>query len=251
MPESRPLVALFAATRQYDPPYRMAVGKDGSLDFSWRPGHAAQEVRVRPEIRVTITPGAEEQDPAWTIRSRLQISGDEAARARWCNDRNAELLLGPQPPGRSTVIGGWGVARDGECCLTSALVRLPVRNDEEAASSGLMYGLASAAQVVKRALNATPEVVRAAPLTAIVLTVGLDSVRASLIRLLGTQPDVEWMVRPGNACALVTCGETTIAVPADCGSAELDSVYEELGSSFPNVPECLPTSRIPGEVEEV
>jgi hypothetical protein len=53
------------------------------------------------------------------------------------------------------------------------------------------------------------------------LVVGLDTVRASFGRLLGTESDLEWMVRPGNACALVTCGETTIEVPVDCGTVEL------------------------------
>ena len=235
-PESRPLVALFATTEQYDPPYRMAVSKDGSLDFSWRPGHPAEEVPVRPEIRVTITPGAEEPDPAWIIRSRLRVAGDEAARARWCNDRNAELLLDPQSSGKVTVIGGWGLAGDGECCLTAGLVRLPVRDDEEAAMRELWCLLLEAAGVVYRALRATPETVRTAPLTAMELVVGLDTVRASFGRLLGTQSDLEWMVRPGNACALLTWGETTMEVPVDCGTLELHAVHEKLISSFPDRP---------------
>jgi hypothetical protein len=246
-PESRPLVALFATTGQYDPPYRMAAGEDGSLGFSWRPGHPAEEIRVRPEVRVTITPGAEEPDPAWVIFSRLRVAGDEATRARWCNDRNAELLLDRESSGKVTVIGGWGLVDDGECCLTSALVRLPARDDEEAARRELSCLLLDAVGVVYRALHATPEVMRAVPLTAMELTVGLDSVRASFSRLLGIQPNLEWMVRPGNACALVTCSGTTIEVPIDCGSAELASVHEELISSFPNGTALLATPQILAE----
>src|SRR6202034_3818535 len=118
----------------------------------------------------------------------------------------------------------------------TGLVRLPVRDDEEAARRVLWSQLLDATGGVYRALHATPEAGRAAPLTAMELVVGLDTVRASFGRLLGTQSDLEWMVRPGNACALVTCGETTIEVPVDCGSVELHAVHQELISSFPERP---------------
>lgn len=62
---------------------------------------------------MTATPGTDEAQPAWIIRSRLAIAGDEAAKARWCNERNAALLIDPQSPNETIRIGGWGLSPEG------------------------------------------------------------------------------------------------------------------------------------------
>ena len=48
--------------------------------------------------------------------------GGDAVKARWCNDRNFDLLAdGDDSGGDQTLVGGWGLTSDGECCLTTWL----------------------------------------------------------------------------------------------------------------------------------
>ena len=234
MPESRPQVALMAAGGQYALPYRMAARDDGTLEFSWRPEHTFYTVPADPEIRVTATPGADEAGPAWIIRSHLPVAGDDTDKARWCNERNADLLLAAEPPMELMVFGGWGLTAEGECCLTIGQSRRLVRDDEREAARNLGYLLREEQSAVVAALRAAPEAVREVPLTAAELAAGLDTVRAAFGRLFGEQPELAWATEPDESTVLVTCGETIMEVPVGYGRPQLALVYGELLASFPN-----------------
>ena len=234
MPESRPQVALLAAGGQYALPYRMAARDGGVLELSWRSKHIPDTVPVDLEIRVTAAPGTDEAGPAWTIRSHMPVAGDDADKARWCNERNAELLLASEPPMELMVFGGWGLTPDGDCCLTAGQSRRSVRDNEKQAARKLGYLLREEQMAVVAALRAAPEAVREAPLTAAELATGLDSVRATFGRILGERQDLAWATEPDDTHVLVTCGEITMAVPVGYGRAQLALVYGELLVSFPN-----------------
>ena len=234
MPESRPQVALMAAGGQYALPYRMAARDDGTLEFSWRPEHTFYTVPADPDIRVTATPGADEAGPAWIIRSHLPVAGDDTDKARWCNERNADLLLAAEPQLELMVFGGWGLTPEGECCLTSGQSQRYVRNDEREAARTLGYLLREGQRAVVAALRAAPEAVREVPLTAAELAAGLDTVRAAFGRLFGEQPELAWATEPDESTVLVTCGETIMEVPVGYGRPQLALVYGELLASFPN-----------------
>ena len=234
MPESRPQVALLAAGGQYALPYRMAARDSGVLEMSWRPKHVPDTVPVDLEIRVTATPGTDEAGPAWTIRSHMPVAGNDADKARWCNERNAELLLAPEPPIELMVVGGWGLTPEGDCCLTAGQSRRSVRDNEKQAARKLGYLLREEQMAVVAALRAAPKAVREAPLTAAELATGLDSVRAAFGRILGDRQDLAWATEPDDTRVLVTCGEITMAVPVGYGRAQLALVYGELLVSFPN-----------------
>jgi hypothetical protein len=232
-PESRPQVALIAAGGQYALPYRMSARDDGTLEFSWRPGHLPWKVPADPEIRVTATPGADPAGPAWIIRSHVPVEASDADKARWCNDRNFELLLAPKPP-MVVVSGGWGLSIEGECCLTTGQTRQLVQGDESEAARSLGYLLREEESVVTAALRAAPEAVRETPLTAVELAAGLDTVRAAFGRLFGDSQEPTWSTQPDEGSVLVTCGEITMEVPVGYGRPQLALVYGELLASFPN-----------------
>lgn len=234
LPESRPQVALLAAGGQYALPYRALVRDDGCLEFSWRPGHTFYTAPADPEVRVTAVPGTDEAGPAWIIRTRLPVTGDDADKARWCQDRNAELLLAPEPPMDLMVTGGWGLTAEGECCLTTGQARRFVRDDQFEAARGLGYLLREDQSAVVAALRAAPQAVRAVPLTAAELAAGLDTVPEAFRRLFGAPREFTWLTEPGAASAVVTCGAIAVEVPVGYGRPQLALVYGELLTSFPN-----------------
>lgn len=224
----RPLVALEALTGQFPLPYRMTATVGGGLDYSWRPEQVPAQLPASPEVRVTVTPGAGAADPAWVIRSQLRIIGSEVARARWCNDRNAELVGGAHAVGVPIMIGGWGLSSDGECCLTMGLGRLVVRDDEAAATWKLGCMLGEAQGAVIQALHAAPETVRAVPLSAVELAFGLDMVHTTVSRIVGSKSDLDWATVPGAAGVVVLYGGAMTEVPIVGGGKEFDLVYGEL-----------------------
>ena len=67
------------------------------------------------------------------------MTGDQAAKARWCNDRNTGFLFGDDD---LTAVGGWGLTPDGECCLTTWMSPFFVPDEVELAS-GLVGNLLS------------------------------------------------------------------------------------------------------------
>ena len=246
MPESAPQVALIAAGGQYALPYRMTAGADGSLDFSWRPEHTPQQVPADPEVRVTMAPGPDQASPAWLIRSYLPVTGDETAKARWCNDRNAEILLSPQVAEIPVMTGGWGLTADGECCLTIAQARDLVRGEDGKAVIELGYLLREVQSIVLVALEAAPEMVHEVPLTAGELADGLNTVRDAFAEVFGEPADLAWSVQaqsddasPASGGVLVTCGRTTRWVPVGWGRAPLALTYGDLLAATPGGREWL------------
>lgn len=246
MPESAPQVALIAAGGQYALPYRMTVGADGSLDFSWRPEHTPQQVPADPEVRVTMAPGPDQASPAWLIRSYFPVTGDETAKARWCNDRNAEILLSPQVAEIPVMTGGWGLAADGECFLTIAQARDLVRGEDGKAAIELGYLLREVQSIVLVALEAAPEMVHEVPLTAGELADGLNTVRDTVAEVFGESADLAWSVHaqsddasPASGGVLVTCGSTTRWVPVGWGRAPLALTYGDLLAATPGGREWL------------
>lgn len=233
-PERHPQVALIAASGQYALPYRMTARGDGGLEFAWRPGHTPWRVPADPEVRVTVTPGTTQAAPAWIVRTRVPVTGGEAEKARWCNDRNAALLLDPDPSTDLMVIGGWGLTDAGECCLTGGQSRRLVRDDRSAAARYLGHLLREEQCAVVAALLAASARVPVVPLTVAELAAGLDTVRAAFGRILTGQPDLRWALGPGEASVFVTCGKTCVEVPVGYGRPQLALIYGELLASSPN-----------------
>jgi hypothetical protein len=230
---THPQVPLIAAGGLYALPYRMSSRDDGTLEFTWRPSHTPWPVPADPEIQVTVARGADAADPAWIIRSHVSVTAREAEMARWCNDRNAGLLLAPDPP-MVMVTGGWGLTTAGECCLTTGQPRRLVPDDEAEAWRSLGHLLREAQHAVIAALRTAPEAVRGTPLTAVELAAGLDTVRAAFARLFGDSQEAAWSAEPGEARVLVTCGEMTMEVPVGYGRPQLALLYGELLASFPS-----------------
>ena len=238
--ESRPQIALVAAGGQYALPYRLTANNDGSLDYSWRPEHTQYDVPADPEIRVTAIPGADESGAAWTIRTILPIDGDEAAKARWCQERNTDLLLAAKPSMELMAFGGWGLSADGECCLTMGQARRIVRGDEREAVHNLGYLLRELQSATVAALRAAPEVVHEIPLTAAELAAGLDTLPTAFGRLFGETPTRPWSTVPQETGVRVTCGDITEEVPVGYGRAPLALIYGDLLAYHPNGRPWLP-----------
>ena len=88
-----PIVPLLAIGRPYALPHHVsAVDEAGGLDFTWHPSQTHADLPVDPAIRVSVRRGDCGSGPGWMIRSYVPVSGDPAAKARWCNDRNAGQL---------------------------------------------------------------------------------------------------------------------------------------------------------------
>ena len=250
-PETRPQVPLIASGGLYALPYRMSSRDDGILEFTWRPSHTPWPVPADPEIQVTVTRGTDAAGPAWIIRSHVPVKASAAEKARWCNDRNAGLLLAPDPP-MVTVIGGWGLTTEGKCCLTTGQTRQLVQDDESEGARSLGYLLREEQHAVIAALRAAPETARETPLTAVELAAGLDTVRAAFARLFGDSQETAWSTEPGEASTLVTCGEMTIEVPVGYGRPQLALLYGELLASFPHGRSWLsPSPLFPARVADL
>ncbi len=256
--ESSPQVPLIAAAGQYALPHHISARDDGGLDFTWHPSHTRWAVPVDPAIRVEARPGDDGSAPAWIVRSHVPVTGDEAARARWCNDRNTELLVAPEALG-ITVMGGWGLTNAGACCLTTGETRRLVRDNKEESARFLGYLLRDDQSAVLAALRAEPGTVRDDPLTPEELAVGLDSVHAAFGQLLGIEPGCQWSAEADEAGVLVTLGgpgdgkpdggalaevgregfETAMDVPAAYNRPQLALVYAALLIHSPNAPGWL------------
>ena len=224
-----PQVPLIAAAGQYALPHRMSARDEGGLDFTWHPSHTRWVV-PDPAIQVEARPGGDGLGPAWIIRSHVPVTGDEGAKARWCNDRNTELLLGPEPAD-ITVIGGWGLTAGRRCCLTTGVARRLVGDDGFEAARFLGFLLRDDQSAVLAALSAEPGAVRDDPLTAEELAAGLDTVHAIFGQLLGISPGCEWSAVAHDAGVLVTLagrrdGEPGDGVPADVSRESFETVMD-------------------------
>jgi hypothetical protein len=204
---------LIAVTSQYALPHHLSATGDGSLDFTWHPSQQHAAVGTDPAIRVTVGRGGSPSGIRWLIRSHVQVTGDTAARARWCNDRNVELFGGSDSDDL-TVVGGWGTAPDDGCCLTTWQSPHFVR-DEVLEAAGLAGNLLRYHQsAVLRALAAAPGAVASDPLTAENLATGLGSVVSAFAEILEYPEDTCWSAEPREADAVVTLeGKTWAGEP--------------------------------------
>ena len=216
-PESHGQVALDAVSGT-PAVFSTEQGNDGGgLIFVWRTTRVSRLATVGREIQVTLTPGTEEARPAWVIRSRLPLTGTETEKARWCNDRNAELLLDPESAADVTVTGGWGLDEDGEVCLTTGLARAFVRDDEAQAARSLAYLLRQSQKIVMVALDAagTLQVQFRPPSAGWFAAAAL---RARLLRSLGAEP--QWLIGGHDAEQIVwRSGPATTAFEVAEGTA--------------------------------
>jgi hypothetical protein len=215
-----PLVPLLALCRPYPLPVGMSVADpEGGLDFTWYPSQSHADLPADPAIRVSVRRGDAGSAPGWIIRSVVPVTGDQAARARWCNDRNASLLFGEDD---LTAVGGWGLAPDGECCLATWMSPFFVP-DEVHLAAGLIGNLLSYhAAAVLTALRDEPGAVTGTPLTAGQLARGLETVLVFFSQALEYPPDYQWSVEAGETDAVVTFTGTTASAAGSVALAEVD-----------------------------
>ena len=219
-----PLVPLLALCRPYPLPVGMSVaGTERGLDFTWYPSQSHADLPVDPAIRVSVRLGDAGSGPGWIIRSVVPVTGDQAARARWCNDRNAGFLFGDDD---LTAVGGWGLAPDGECCLTTWMSPFFVP-DEVHLAAGLIGNLLSYhVGAVLTALRDEPGAVTGTPPTAKHLARGLETVLGSFGQALEHPPDYRWSVEAEETDVVVTLTGTTASSANSVALAEVD------GSAF-------------------
>jgi hypothetical protein len=197
------LVAVIAVTGQYALPHQLSATGDGCLEFTWHPSQQHATTGTDSAIRVEVSRGESPDGTGWLIRSHIPVTGDAAARARWCNDRNAEVFGAPDSDDL-TVTGGWGTAPDGGCCLTTWQSPHFVQ-DQALEAAGLVGNLLRYHQsAVLHALAAQPAAVASDPLTAENLATGLESVASAFAEILEYPEDTYWSVEEREAAAVVT-----------------------------------------------
>jgi hypothetical protein len=223
-------VPLLATGRQYALPHHLSVAdEDRGLDFTWHPSQTHADLPVEPAIRVSVRRGDCGSGPGWIIRSYVPVSGDASVKARWCNDRNARLLGDSDGGDDLTVVGGWGLTPNGECCLTTWMSPHFV-SDEVELASGLVGNLLGYHQgTVLTALLAEPGAVTGAPLAPEDLARGLESVLAAFSQVLEYPPDYRWSVEAASAGVVVSLTGTSPGGADGLALAEVD------GSAFRTV----------------
>lgn len=265
-----PIVPLLAIGGQDALAHELAiVGDDGSIDFTWHPSQGAMPAFADPAVRVEVRPGDLGCGPGWIVRSRLPVLGDRAARARWCNDRNLELL-GDARVDRHTVTAGWGLTPDGDCCLVTWMTPRFVRDSTEQAAAVLATMLKFHQDIVLASVAADSTSVPDELLTARAFAGGLRTVLASLGQVLEHPAGYQWSVDADDAGAVVSLsgpydrrralsaptspggssvGATVLRVPVSANRAELSLVYAAfLGHSVTRVPTDRDFDLVPGEI---
>jgi hypothetical protein len=131
-----PVVPLLAVAGQYGRPHQLGMRNAAAMTFGWQPSGVRADVPADPLVRAEIRRGDSECGPGWLVDSYLPVRGDAVAKARWCNDRNLELLSAGSHHDL-TVISGWGLTADEECCLSSWMSPY-LAPDYEALAAGLL-----------------------------------------------------------------------------------------------------------------
>ena len=223
------LVPLLGVGRPYPLPMSMSVpDAEGGLDFTWRPSQSHTELPADPVIRVSVQRGDVGSGPGWLIRSVLPVAGDTEHRARWCNDHNLALLGDREDSDDGTVVGGWGLTPEGDCCLTTWLSPYFVPDDIMTASGLIGNILNYHSNVILPAIRAevasNPGGASTPPLVPEEFAAELSSVLAAFSSLLEYPPDFRWTVEPGGAEVTVTLTgpgdgveSVTLAEAADSG----------------------------------
>jgi hypothetical protein len=170
-----PVVPLLAVAGQYGRPHQLGIGNAGGMTFSWQASGARADVPADPLVRAEIRRGDSECGPGWLVHSYLPVTGDAVTKARWCNDRNLELLSA-ESHHDLTVISGWGLTANEECCLSSWMSPY-LAPDYETLAAGLLANVLRYHQsTILSALFAEPVTVPDDPPTPERLSEGLAAV---------------------------------------------------------------------------
>jgi hypothetical protein len=264
------LTALLATVGQAFPPHRVRVRDDGGIDFTWHPSQGgigpAADWAADPAIRVSAWPGDTGAGPGWIVRSHMPITGGLAARARWCDEANAELVEGPDTASLH-VTGGWGLTAEGDCCLTTWLPPFLVQG-ESGQVRRLLDGLRDhQAAVLSALLDSDPAAVVPEPLTPGELGAGLEEVLGAFGKIMEHPAGYRWVVDQRAAGVVVSLsgsaedggGElseaagdafrTVVQIPVTCNRTELGLMYAAfLGRSETRVATRAPYDLMPGEL---
>lgn len=245
-------------------PYDLAVNDGGGLDFAWRPSQTREDVLADPLVRVTVRHGSSPDGDGWIVRTRLEVTGDDAHRARWCEERNAALrdVAGGPAAGR-----GWAPTPAGDSRLTARFTPGDLAGRPLLAATLLADVLRAQQDAVLSAVLGAPETVANPPLHPQALAAGLSRVievfrshleyppgylaSASTVEA-GVVVTLEGFCADGLAAPLAETAwrsfRTVVAVPASCNRAELGLVYAALLShSASRIPTRHRYDLVPGE----
>jgi hypothetical protein len=111
-----PVVLLLAVAGLAALPYDLAVNDGGGLDFAWRPSQTREDVLADPVVRVTVRRGSSPDGVGWIVGTCVEVTGDDAHRARWCEERNAALRDVASGPAADP---GWAPTSTGNCRVTA------------------------------------------------------------------------------------------------------------------------------------
>ena len=185
-----------------------------------------------------MTRGDVGSGPGWIIRHIVPATGDEDARAAWCNERNAELLADGDDTGADrTIVGGWGLMSSGECCLTTWLSPYLIAGEGVITALGLVGNVLSYQQVlVMRAIAADLDAVTGSPLTPDELAQGLSSVLTAIAASLQYAESFRWSVHPGtdDVVVVLTGPGASILLSPTMAPAPLASRRIQNPSSVPS-----------------
>ena len=158
------------------------------------------------------------------MHSYLPVRGDAAAKARWCNDRNLELLS-TESHHDLTVISGWGLTANEECCLSNWMSPC-LAPDYETLAAGLLANVLRYHQsAILSALFAEPETVPDDPPTPERLSEGLAAVIGTFGQILQYPDSHGSTVVPREADVVVSLAPAG----SDVGASALAEMSEANG----------------------
>lgn len=259
-----PAVPLLAVAGLAALPCDLAVNDGGGLDFAWRPSQTREDVLADPVVRVTVRRGSSPDDAGWIADTRMEVTGDDARRTRWCEERNAALR---DVAGGPAAGPGWAPASAGNCRLTTRFTPGDLAGQPLLAATLLADVLRAQQDAVLSAVLAAPRTVASTPLSPQALAAGLSRVIAVTHSHLEYPPGYLASVSTEEAGVVVTLEgfctdglavplaetawrsfQTVVAVPASCNRAELGLVYTALLSqSTSRIPTRHGYDLVPGE----
>ena len=219
-----PIVPLLAVAGQYGRPHQLGTENAGGMTFGWQASAARADVPADLLVRAEIRRGDSECGPGWLVHSYLPVRADAVTKARWCNDRNLELLSADSHHDL-TVISGWGLTADEECWLSSWMSPY-LAPDYEALAAGLLSNVLRYHQsAILSALLAEPAAVPDDPPTPERLSEGLAAVIDTFGQILQYPDSYGSTVEPRDADVVVSL----TAVGDDVGASALAEVSETNG----------------------
>ena len=152
-------MALLAVAGQVALPYELAVNADGGLDFAWRPSQTREDVLADPVVWVTVRHDSSPDGAGWIVASCVEVTGDDADRARWCEKRNAALCTVEGCPAAGP---GWEPTATGTCRLAMRFTPGGLAGQPLLAAT-LLADVCAQQDAVLGAVLAAPETVANAP----------------------------------------------------------------------------------------